>query len=174
MISPVGSLSKSQSKQADLAHVSYAECLNEQQNFADARRELRGFLEQHPRSAYTVRVHFAQGWAAENLGTLDEAIEHYKKATGDGTVVSAKAQFQIGQCLAAKKEHKDAIVEFLQIPSRYGYPEWSSRALLQVAGCFEALEEYQQSRKYYGEVIQRYPKRDEARLARERIGKLPE
>jgi TolA-binding protein len=166
---------------AEEAVVELAECLNGERRFAEARAQLQSFLEKHAASKLRPQANFLSGWAAENLGDFDEAVRQYREAARPASAVAARAQFQIGQCLAARKQYKDAIVEFLQVPARFGAPqggeanpnEWSARALLQVASCFEALEDYEQSRKYYDEVALAYPKLDEAKLAKERAAKLP-
>ena len=49
-----------------------------------------------------------------------------------------------------------------------------SRSLLQIAGCFTLLEKYEEARKYYGEVISEFRDRDEAKLAREKLARLPQ
>ena len=164
--------SRAGTDEGDLALVSWGESLNEERKFADSRRTLELHLRRYPESPYAERARFALGWAAESQGDIDDALGHYKEATAGASAVSARAQFQIGQCLAAKKRYEDAIVEFLQVTTRYGFPEWSSRAVLQVAGCFEALDRPDRAREYYSEVIRDYPARDEARLAKQRLEKI--
>jgi TolA-binding protein len=159
--------------EAELARVCLAECRNEEHEFAAAQTAAGAFLERYPESQLRARAHFARGWAREALGEVDSAIADYKQAIGTGAAVSARAQFQIGQCLASQKKYQDAVVEFLQVPARYSYVEWSSRALLQIAGCFEALDDLDRARKYYEEVLKTYADRDEARLARQRLAEIP-
>jgi tetratricopeptide (TPR) repeat protein len=163
---------KPEPKEAELALVSYAECLNEERRFEEARDALLRFLEKHPSSAHAVRAHFGLGWARENLGRLDEAVESYRLAAAGASVTSARAQFQIGQCLAAAEKYEDAVFEFLQVPARYGFREWSARALLQAGGCFEALDSPERARKHYQEVLDEHPASEEAALAKERLAQL--
>jgi TolA-binding protein len=156
-----------------LARISYGECLMEDRKFDEARKCFQGFIDSYPESSLLYRARFGLAWALENLGQLDKAIETYRKVMDETrTETAARAQFQIGQCLATRENYKEAIVEFLQVPATYSYPEWNSRALLQAAGCFEAAGNKENARKYYQEVIETYPGRDEARLAVERVAKL--
>jgi TolA-binding protein len=165
--------SKPESEEAQVALVSYAECLAEEKKFEDSRERFGGFLERYPKSSVAYRARFGQAWAEENLGRLDEAMEKYKKVAKETTTIyGARAQFQLGQCLVSKKNLRDAIVEFLQVPAGYGYPEWSSKALLQVAGSFEAMGDRSNAKKYYKEVKATFPGRDEAKLAQERLTRL--
>jgi len=161
------------SREAQLARVSRAECLNEERRFEESRKLLESFHESFPSSPYATRARFAAGQALESLGELEKAIDEYRRATEGGSEIAARAQFQIGQCLAAREKYEDAIVEFLQVPVRFAYPEWSSRALLQVAGCFEALESFEKAREYYTEVIREHGTRAEAKVARERLQAIP-
>ena len=160
-------------EETQAASVSYGECLLEEREFDAARQQFAAFLARHPSSKLAFRAHFGMGWADENSGKIEKAMESYRNVVKEtATSTAARAQFQIGQCLAAKKEYRDAIVEFLQVPASFSYPEWSAKAILQVAGCFEALGEKANAKKYYEEVARSYPDRDEAKLARERLTKL--
>lgn len=158
---------------ADLALVGLGEALAEERRFEEAQKAFVKFLSVHPKSPQVYRARFGLAWSLENLGQVDEALEKYREAARDArTPLAARAQFQIGQCLVAKKLYKDAIVELLQVPAAHTSPEWSAKALLQVAGCFEELEDLDNARKYYGEVKTSFAGRDEARLAEERLNRL--
>ena len=161
------------SPEAESALVSLGECLAEEKKFTEAQERFDSFLARYPKSPLGYRAHFGSAWALENLGGRDEAIAKYRAVVKETrTTLAARAQFQIGQCLVSKKDFKGAIVEFLQVPAAYSFPEWSSKALLQIAGCFEALDDVDNARKYYSEVKESYSARDEARLAQERLQKL--
>jgi len=159
--------------EAEIALVSYGECLAEQREFERAQKSFTRFLERYPDSSLVSRARFGEAWADENLGKLNRAMKGYRQVVRQTKApLGARAQFQLGQCHVAKKEHREAIVEFLQVPASFGYPEWSSKALLQVAGCFEALGDEGNARKYYTEVASSFPDRDEARFAKERLQRL--
>ena len=88
------------------------------------------------------------------------------------TLTASLAQFHIGHGFVSEKNYQKAIVEFLKVAASYGYADWRAKAILQTAGCFEALGDQQNSKKYYQEVLTTYPERDEAKLAREQLSKL--
>lgn len=160
-------------EESKLAAVSLGECLLESRKFREAAEAFREFLARNPEGGLAYRARFGLAFARENLGDGEDAIRLYRRVVEEtDTAFAARAQFQIGQCLAARERYEDAIVEFLQVPARFGYREWTSRALLQVAGCFEALGDREKARKYYREVIESHPDRDEAALARERLARL--
>jgi TolA-binding protein len=164
---------KPDSPEGEAAALGQAECLAEERKFAEAKKRFEAFLARHAKSASAYRARFGIAWADENLGLYDEAIPLYQEVARETAApTGARAQFQIGQCLVAKKSHRDAIAEFLQVAAGYRYPEWTSKALLQAAGCFEAIGDEGNARKYYGEVVAKYPGRDEAKLAQERLDKL--
>jgi len=161
-------------KEAEQAAISYAECLSEQRDFRGAIAQLTAFERDYPKTAYKTRASFALGWAHENLVKFDAAEKHYTAAAKDSTAFAARAQFQLGQLKIARKKYEDAVVEFLFVTGRFGnYPEWASRALLQVAGCFTELEDYEKAREYYSEVVEKYGSRDEGRLAKQKLAALP-
>lgn len=161
------------SREAELALVSLGECRLKEKKFDDAEKIFASFLESFPSSEVIHRAHFGIGWAHENRGALSKAIEFYRRVVSlSSTPTAARAQFQIGQCFVSEKNYQKAIVEFLKVAASYGYEDWRAKAILQTAGCFEALEDHQNSKKYYKEVMSSYPERDEAKLARERLRKL--
>ena len=162
-----------ESREAALSLVSYAECQLEDKRFDEAKKVFAGFLTRFPESDVRYRAHFGMGWSDENLGSLKQAIASYRTVTySTASPTAARAQFQIGQCFVASEDYRKAIVEFLKVSATYAYDDWNAKALLQVAGCFETLEDRENSAKYYREVIAKYPSRDESKLARERLSKL--
>jgi len=157
----------------EAALLGFAECLVEERKLDEARKRFEAFLSRFPESVTAYRARFGLGWIDESQGRLDQAVTKYREvARSTATPTGARAQFQIGQCMAAKKDWRNAIAEFLQVPASYSHAEWTSKALLQTAGCFEALEDAENALRYYKEVIETHPDRDEAKLARERVSKL--
>ena len=157
----------------EAALLGLAECLVEERKLDEARKRFEAFLSAFPESTTAYRARFGLAWIDESQGRLDQAVTKYREvARATATPTGARAQFQIGQCMAAKKDWRNAIAEFLQVPASYGHAEWTSKALLQTAGCFEALEDANNALRYYKEVIETHPDRDEAKLARERVSKL--
>ncbi len=162
-----------EAKETELALVSYGECLVEDRKFTEGQKIFAGFVRRYPKSDVLYRAQFGLGWCLENQGSIDAAEKSYRAVVAaTNTPTGARAQFQIGQCLVAKKDYKKAVVEFLKIPPTYPYDDWSAKALLQVAGCFEALDEPGRAEEYYREVSAKYPDGDEAKLAAERLRKL--
>jgi TolA-binding protein len=164
---------KGSGPEAEAALLGLAECLAEERKFDEARKRFQAFIQKHPESPSLARARFGIAWADENAGKLDEAVALYRQvARESASAIGARAQFQIGQCLVAKKNYRDAIAELLQVPAAYAYPEWAAKAVLQAAGCFEALGDLERAKKYYGEVVANYEGRDEAKLAKERLDRL--
>ncbi len=162
-----------ESREAPLAMLGHGESELEDRHFDVALKVFTAFRERYPDHDATYRAHFGEGWAHENLGALDKAIDAYSlAAAGNSTPTAARAQFQVGQCLVARKQFRKAILEFLKVEASFAYEEWTSKAVLQVAGCFEELKDPENAGKYYRNVVKSYPKSDEAKLARERLRRL--
>lgn len=113
---------------------------------------------------------FEQGWATQNLGQKDAALALYEEVTAktDGEV-AARARFMIGQVYLEKKDHPEAVKNFLKVAYGYGYPQWQARAQYEAGRCFEILGKKDDARKSYQEVVERFPESDKAELAKKRV-----
>ena len=74
------------------------------------------------------------GWAQQNQGQYDEAVNAYNQVTDAvATELAAQAQLNIGLCRLAQKRYADAATALLVVPFTYDYPELSALALLEAA-----------------------------------------
>ena len=134
----------------------------------------RSAFERHRRefadSPQWFRSAFGVGWALENAGQAEDAIEHYRHVTqrhqGE---TAARAQFQIGQCLFALERHEEAVRELLRVDILYADTPWTPAALFEAGRCFEALGKVGEARERYREVGARFEGSDWARLAAQRL-----
>ena len=109
----------------------------------------------------------------ENQGRFSEAIEAYRDVVEhhEGPT-AARAQFQIGECLFALRDFKQAVRELLRVDILYAYPEWSAPALFEAGRCFEELGDPIEARSQYKLVQERYGQTEWASLAGKRLGAL--
>lgn len=116
---------------------------------------------------------FGVGWALENSGKPREAMPHYKAVTdkhkGD---TAARAQFQLGECLFALKEHEEAVRELLRVDILHASPTWSAAALYEAGRCFEAMGKVGEARAQYRAVRERFAESDWATAAGERLAAI--
>jgi TolA-binding protein len=119
------------------------------------------------------QARFGVGWALENEGRLDEAVEAYravvKRHQGP---TAARAQFQIGECLYSQKKYVEAVRELLKVDIHYAYPEWSAAALYEAGRCFQEMGDPVDARRQFEQVRQQHADTHWAQLAGERLGEL--
>lgn len=128
---------------------------------------------QFPDSEYLAEVFYEQGWAKQNLGSLDEALQLYESVTAKtDREVAARARFMIGEIYFEKKNHSEAIKNFFKAAYGYGYPQWQANAQYEAGRCFEVLGKKDQARKSYLEVVEKFPDSEKVSLAKQRLEAL--
>jgi tol-pal system protein YbgF len=100
------------------------------------------------------------------------AFQEYLKRFPD-TEVSDNAQYWIGECAYATGDFAGAIAEFEKVPQQHPKGDKVPAALLKTGISYGRLKNMDEAKRYYQRVIQKYPKSDEARLARERLAQKP-
>ncbi|MFG0284361.1 MAG: tetratricopeptide repeat protein [Phycisphaerales bacterium JB039] len=128
------------------------------------------YLERFEESELWFQARFGVGFARENQGRFEEAIEAYRPvADGHKGPTAARAQFQIGECLFAREQHEEAVRELLKTDILHGEPQWSAAALYEAGRCFEAMNKRAEAAAQYEQVVQRFADSEWAELARRRL-----
>ncbi|MCC6359719.1 MAG: tetratricopeptide repeat protein [Phycisphaerales bacterium] len=144
------------------------------QKWAESERTFLTHLERFSSGPLAYQARFGVGWARENLGRIDEAIAAYKQVIdAHKGPTAARAQFQIGECLFARRQYEDAVREFLKVDILYAYPEWSAAALYEAGRCLEQLNKLAEARTQYATVVEKHAKTKWADLAAERLKVMP-
>ncbi|HKQ50712.1 MAG TPA: tetratricopeptide repeat protein [Phycisphaerae bacterium] len=116
---------------------------------------------------------FGLGWARENQGRHDEAIKAYRDVVARHKgPTAARAQFQIGECLFAKKQYEEAVRELLKVDILYDYPEWSAAALYEAGRCFTKLAKSAEARAQFKTVVEKYGDTQWSALAAKQLAEL--
>lgn len=146
------------------------EALAAVQRWAKSEQVLADYLDRCKDGAQRYQALFGVGWARENQGRHEEAIGAYRQvvATHDGPT-SARAQFQIGECLFAQNKLDDAVRELLKVDILYAYPEWSAAALYEAGQCFEKMNKPQEARAQFKAVVEKFGDTQWAKLAAKRM-----
>jgi len=85
------------------------------------------------------------------------------------TEVSDNAQYWLGECLYATGDFAGAIAEFEKVQQNYPKGDKVPAALLKTGISYARLRNMGEARRYFDLVVKKYPKSDEARLAKERL-----
>lgn len=129
--------------------------------------------EQFADSSYLPDIRFEQGWAKQNLGSLNAAQRLYEEVTATtDREIAAHARFLIGQMYFEQKQYDEAVKHFVKAAYGYSYPQWQSRAHYEAGRAYEALGQRDDAAKSYREVIDQFPDSGEARPARQRLAAL--
>ena len=143
------------------------------QRWARSERVFTQYINRFEGSDQWFQAQFGLGWARENQRRYDEAISAYRAvvARHQGST-AARAQFQIGECLFAKKQYDEAVRELLKVDILYAYPEWSAAALYEAGRCFARLGKTVEARAHFKQVSEQYGQTHWAELASQRLTEL--
>lgn len=140
------------------------------QDWAGSERAFAEYLSRHGDSELWFQGRFGLGWARENQGRHEEAMESYREVVSRHSgPTAARAQFQIGECLFAQKKYEAAARELLKVDILYAYPEWSAAALYEAGRCLESLGQREQAAEQFRLVRDKYPETKWAPLASARL-----
>ncbi len=146
------------------------ECQASAQEWAKSEETFTRYLDHFADRDLWFQAQFGLGWARENQRRYDDAIKAYKPVVERHQgPTAARAQFQIGECLFARKQYKDAVRELIGVDIHYGYPEWSAAALFEAGRCFEELGQPVEARRQFQEVASRFSESKWAKLAGKRL-----
>jgi TolA-binding protein len=149
------------------------ECCAALSKWDESRKAFEAHRERFPASDLWFQSQFGIGWALENQGELDGAISAYRAvADGHNGPTAARAQFQIGECLFARKNHEEAVRELLKVDILYAYPEWSAAALYEAGRCLEAMSRSSEAKLQFEQVQQRFGDSTWAALAAKRLASV--
>lgn len=93
-----------------------------------------------------------------------EYLKHYPN-----TERSDNAQYWVAECLYATGDFDGAIAEYAKVVERYPKGDKVAAALLKSGYAHARLNRPDQAKKFFNQVVTRFPKSDEARLAKERL-----
>jgi len=107
-------------------------------------------------------------YTAGRYGLAKDALTDYVRRFPD-TEVSDNAQYLIGETLYNTGDLKGAILAYRKVVENYPKGDKVPAALLKAGIASARIGEKAAAHKYFVLVIQRFPKSDEARIARERM-----
>jgi len=146
------------------------ECQSALQRWAIGEKHFADYLKRFPEAENAFQAAFGHAWCQENQGRLDEAVKGYRRVIEmHQGPTSARAQFQIGECLFAAKKYEDAARELMKVDILYAYPEWSAAALYEAGRCFAKLSRHVEARRQFELVSKKFADTRWAALAAEQL-----
>jgi len=151
------------------------ECLAALQKWERSEQVFSQYLREFPDREQWFQAQFGLGWARENQGRHEEAMAAYRQVTAKHQgPTAARAQFQLGECLFARKQYQEAVSELLKVDILYAYPEWSAAALYEAGRCFEQMGKAVEAREQFKAVKDKYGQTRWAELATQRLAAVSE
>lgn len=147
--------------------------LSESQQWSKAEATFLEYLKAHASSELWFQAQFGVGWARENAGQHEKAIEAFRGVTSRHQgPTAARAQFQIGECLFALSRHEDAVREFGKVEALHAYPEWAAASLYESGRCLQEMGRTDDAHRAMSDVIAKYGDTKWASLAREHLSRM--
>lgn len=117
---------------------------------------------------------YGMGWALQNAGRFDEAVNQYAQVTQKTTDERAgRAQLQIGLCRAAQKRWDDAGKAFATVYYGYDLPDLKFAAMVEHARALGDQKNVTEAAKLLERVVKEAPKDGPwAKAAEELLGKV--
>jgi len=80
-----------------------------------------------------------------------------------------EATYFRGECYYRLKQYKKAIVEYSKFPEKFTHSKRMPEVLYKIAFSFEAMQMHEDAKGFYQEVVEKFPKSDEAKKARKKL-----
>jgi len=138
---------------------------------ADSARAAGGVIRADTTAILDPEAAYNAAYADLSAGRYDlarQAFGEYLKHYPD-TERSDNAQYWVGECLYATGDFEGAIAEYAKVAERYPKGDKVAAALLKTGYAHARANRPDQAKKFFQQVVDRFPKSDEARLARERL-----
>lgn len=158
--------------------------LGETQNICGQHRQAQEsyqrFLSSFAESRWTRNAQYGLGYALEKQEQYKRAIEEYTRLLPSEANRSVKmdkwfvqGQYQIGECYFNLQQYDKAIVEFASVDANArGYPEWQSKAVLELGRVLLTQGKKNDASDRMKEVMQRFPKTKAAGVAQKYLDEI--
>lgn len=160
---------------SDRALLRLGHALSQLKQWDAARQAFEAVIARYgPNNAWAVDARYGIGWAFQNQGRHDDAVNAYAlvtQATTDDR--AARAHLQIGLCRAAAKRWSDAGKAFATVYFGYDLPDLKFPAMIEHARALGEEKKPAEATKLLERVVKDAPKDgDWAKAAQEQLGKI--
>jgi TolA-binding protein len=180
---------KLESKEYEVLALLHAgQCASQGKRWQEAVATLDRLVTNYSDSFYLPEALYEQGWAKRNLadeadakGDATAAAKLYGEAiakfdaAGRKTAreVGARSRFMMGEIYFLRKNYTEAQRNYLKVAVGYqGAPpevdRWKAKATFSLGQVYTAMKLADEAKQWYQATIDRYPKSEEAALARQR------
>lgn len=112
-------------------------------------------------------------YASKDYEEASQAFQKFIQIGKGEALELEEATYLNGECYFKTKEYKKAIVEYSKFTDRYQKSMYHPKALLRIAESFEALNLNDDMKAFYIELVEKFPKTAEGKLAKKRLESKP-
>lgn len=126
-------------------------------------------------SAATEQAAYTQAFESLRGGSYPAAITGFKQflSAYPSSALTDNAQYWLGEAYYVTRDYPSALVSFQDVLTRYPDSRKAPDALLKLGFTQYELKRYKEARTALTEVTQRYPETEAAKLAAERLRRIP-
>jgi len=154
------------------ARLMLGECCVRLDRAAQALAPLGQFLAQagEAPAVQRARAHLWLGKARQAQNQHEQAEAEFQQVIrlSEGPL-GAEAQYRVGEARAARRDFDGAADAFVKLPILYSHEEWVRRGLLQAGLTYTQLEQPAKARRFFEELVSRFPESAEATQAKQRL-----
>jgi TolA-binding protein len=123
------------------------------------------------------QMQFAIARIKKQQAEYPEALKLFEEVTAAPGEIGCRAQLMIGDIKFLQKEHKEAIGEYVKVFRGYrtapkSYDKWKAQATYEAAVCYQELKAAASAKKYFQEVIDKFPESEVVGPAKDRLKAL--
>ncbi len=147
-----------------------AECSEKAGKKQQALQQYQEVAKNYPNSISAAEAKFNTARLFELAKDIEKAIQFYEESAnshvGD---FAAQARFHLGELYEVKKEYSVAARSYMRVAILFLHEELSPESLWRAGQCFEKASSSDQARKAYKELVDEYPKSEQAAKAKQRL-----
>ena len=139
-------------------------------NWSGAKKTFETFMSEFPNSKFMRQARFWRGWCNENIKQYPQAISDYNAVLRFNIKdeISTRAQFQLGETYISLKQYDKALKALVKVEINYAhFKQWVARAKLEMGQVLDKQGKKKLAIEQYKKVVLKFPKSEEANLARE-------
>ncbi len=125
---------------------------------------------------WLIEVDYLKGRCLASLGRFEEARSSYLAALRSPGAAenetAAKARWMIGETYFHQRRYADAIDSYHLVEMEHSFARWQALALLQAGKCHEQLQQSEQARQLWRQLLQDYPETTAAVDATRLLGQV--
>ncbi len=153
-----------------------AQILAAERKWPEALAAAQAILDNHSDAQRRFEAEFVAGRALMGLARLDDARAAFQRVVDDpnasASETAAMAQYMIGETHRHQKQYMDAIRAYLRLDLLYDHPPSRAAALLEAGGCYESLQQIDEARRLYQQLLAQFPESDQRCVAQQRLQRL--